>query len=98
MALIEKQGSRLVVTGPMTMETACVLLEEGKPLLRGDLEVDLGGVAEVDSASISLMFEWLRHAHAQNASVVFANLPQPLESLATLYDVLDLIPRRTATH
>lgn len=99
MALIEQQGKRLIVTGAMTADTVRALLAEAGPLLKGDVEIDLGQVEEVDSSSISLMFEWLRQAHAKNASVVYANLPETLVSLSTLYDVLDLIPQRAAaTH
>jgi phospholipid transport system transporter-binding protein len=97
MALIEQQGNRLIVKGAMTVETVRALLAEAQPLFKGDIEVDLGEVEEVDSASISLMFEWLRQAHAKNASVVYANLPETLVSLSTLYGVLDLIPQRAAS-
>ena len=97
MALIEQQGKRLIVKGAMTADTARALLAEAEPLLKGDVEVDLGAVEEVDSSSISLMFEWLRQAHAKNASVVYANLPETLVSLSKLYDVLDLIPQRAAS-
>ncbi|HEY3326182.1 MAG TPA: STAS domain-containing protein [Novimethylophilus sp.] len=97
MALIEQQGHRLIVKGAMTTETVCALLAETLPLLKGNIEVDLGEVEEADSASIGLMFEWLRQAHAQQASMVYSNLPQILVSLSTLYGVLDLIPQRTAS-
>ncbi|HWU83576.1 MAG TPA: STAS domain-containing protein [Methylophilaceae bacterium] len=55
--------------------------------------MDLAGVSDVDTASISLMFEWLREAHASKHKVTFANLPKNLLSLATLYGVLELIPQ-----
>jgi len=97
MALVEKQGSRIVVKTPMTVETVGDLLTETLPLLNSDVEVDLGEVPEVDSSSISLMFEWLRQAQQKNVSVVYSNLPQTLVSLSTLYGVLELLPLRTAT-
>jgi phospholipid transport system transporter-binding protein len=56
------------------------------------LKVDMAGVAEVDSAAISLLFEWLRQAKAGGCDLSYANLPANLTSLATLYGVLDLIP------
>lgn len=80
----------------MTLNSASSLLGESKALITpGDLEMDLSGVTEVDSAAISLLFEWLRHAHALGTSLVFINLPPNLTSLATLYDALDLIPQHT---
>lgn len=97
MASVDKQGSRVIVKNAMTVETAGSLLAEVSALLIGDVEVDLGEVSDVDSTSISLMFEWLRQSHKKNASVVYSNLPQNLVSLATLYGVLELIPQQT-TH
>lgn len=97
MALFEKQGSRIVIKGAMTVETVGDLLTEIVPLLASDIEFDLGEVAEVDSSSISLMFEWLRQAQNKNISVVYSNLPQTLVSLSTLYGVLELIPQRAAS-
>ena len=97
MALIEKQGSRLVVKSAMTVETVSELLTEALPLLNGDVEIDLGEVSDVDSSSISLMFEWLRQAQQRGISMVYSNLPQTLVSLSTLYGVLELIPQRTAS-
>jgi len=94
MALIEQQGNRLVVNGAMTVDTVSALLAEGLPLLVGDVEIDLKAVVDADSAAISLMFEFLRQAQSRSAGVVYANLPETIISLATLYEVLDLIPQR----
>lgn len=94
MALIEQQGNRLVVNGAMTVDTVSALLAEGLPLLVGDVEIDLQAVVDADSAAISLMFEFLRQAQSRSAGVVYANLPETIISLATLYEVLDLIPQR----
>jgi phospholipid transport system transporter-binding protein len=96
MASIEKQGARLIIRNAMTVETASALLAEASPLLSGSIEVDLSAVSDVDSSSISLMFEWLRLAQKNNANVVYSNLPQTLVSLASLYGVLELIPQRSS--
>lgn len=96
MAQIQKNGDKVLVDGDMTVECVHALLAESASILDGgDLEFDLAGVSDVDSASLSLIFEWLRQAHSHNASIVFANLPANLVSLATLYGVLDLIPQHT---
>lgn len=96
MAQLEKDGKRLSVSGAMTVDSVEALLAESAPMIAaGDLEVDLGRVDDVDSAALGLVFEWLRQAHARNASLVFVNLPANLASLATLYGVLDLIPHHS---
>lgn len=56
------------------------------------LEVDLAGVAEVDSVALSLLFEWVRQARANRRKLGYSNLPANLVSLATLYGVLDFLP------
>lgn len=92
--MLERSGNTLRVTAAMTMDTSGPLLEAGMALLNGGaIEVDLAAVDDIDSAALGLMFEWLRQAQTTNTSLVFANLPQPLISLATLYGVLDLIPQ-----
>lgn len=70
------------------------LLAEGAALpAMPNIEIDLAAVSDVDTASISLLFEWIRQAHVRKCKTTFANLPQNLTSLATLYGVLDLIPQ-----
>lgn len=77
----------------MTMEQVNALLAESGALpSQGALEIDLAAVSDVDTTALSLLFEWLRRAHAQQCRLSFANLPQNLVSLATLYGVLELIP------
>lgn len=94
MAKIEKNGNCLRLQGALTMENANTLLDESVAMLApGKLEMDLSGVAEVDSAAISLLFEWMRQAQDRQVDLTFSNLPSSLISLASLYGVLDLIPQ-----
>ena len=58
-----------------------------------DIEIDLSAVSEVDTATISLLFEWLRQTHSRKCKVTYVNLPKNLISLATLYGVLELLPQ-----
>jgi phospholipid transport system transporter-binding protein len=83
-----------MVSGDITTDHICALLAESTHLGKEqDVEVDLAAVSNVDTASISLMFEWLRQAQASKHKVIFVNLPKNLLSLATLYGVLELIPQ-----
>lgn len=94
MSLIETQGNTLRISGAMTFENVNALLQESDAAFTAEnLELDLAGVSEVDSAAVSLMFEWLRQAHKRNISLTFVNLPSNLVNIATLYGVLDLIPQ-----
>ena len=94
MAQITQDGNRWLVSGMMTMPQINALLAESATLASAkELEIDLSAVSDVDTATISLLFEWLRQAQARKCKVTFANLPQNLASLATLYGVLELLPQ-----
>ena len=91
--MIERDGNRLLVRGALTIGGVAALCEEGRPQFGdgGDLAVDLAAVTEVDSAALSLLFEWRREAQRHNTKMSFRNLPASLLSLAKLYGVSDLI-------
>ena len=94
MAQITKEGNRWLVNGAMSMPHVDALLAESASLeATKDIEIDLSAVSDVDTATISLLFEWLRQAHSRKCKVTYANLPENLASLATLYGVLELIPQ-----
>jgi phospholipid transport system transporter-binding protein len=96
--MIARDGNRLRVTSDMTMETVGPLLAAASSLIgNGEVEFDLSGVPDADSAALSLMFEWMRLAQASHSTIFFSNLPHSLISLATLYGVLEMIPQRVAT-
>ena len=96
MAQITQDGNRWLVSGAMTVAQMNALLAESAALAgTAHVEMDLKQVSDVDTTAISLLFEWLRQAHARKSEVVFSNLPENLVSLATLYGVLELIPQTT---
>jgi phospholipid transport system transporter-binding protein len=91
---IDKSNSRWEIEGDITIAHAQTLLAESAKLpMAGALVVDLAKVTHVDTASISLMFEWLRHAKTKKCDLRFSNFPKNLLSLITLYGVVDLIPQ-----
>ncbi|MGZ8253153.1 MAG: STAS domain-containing protein [Methylophilaceae bacterium] len=96
MAEIKKEAHRWLVSGDMTISQVEALLAQSADLATAkSLEIDLAAVSEVDTASISLLFEWLRSAHAHKVKLTFAHFPQNLVSLATLYGVVELIPQNS---
>ena len=90
--MIVQDGENYLIQGRITMDNASALLAEGlKLFVRDGLVVDLSQLEEVDSSAVSLVLEWLREAQRNQRKLHFANLPDNLKSLATLYSVLDLI-------
>lgn len=89
---IVQDGSNYRIQGRVTIENAPAVLAEGSKLFdRDGLIVDLSKLEEVDSATISLLLEWLREAQRNKRTLRFSSLPDNLKSLATLYGVLDVI-------
>ncbi len=90
--MIECTDGRCTLTGPVTLENALLLREQGLRLLSAaDTTLDLAGVTEVDSTALSLLFEWRRAALAANRRIRYVNLPENLTSLARLYGVTELV-------
>lgn len=90
--MIECGEGRCLLKGAVNLETALSLREEGLRLFTApEVTLDLSGVTEVDSAAVSLLFEWRRAALAANRSIRYVNLPENLVSLARLYGVTELV-------
>jgi len=91
---ITRNDGKWLVSGNLLLDDVETLLAQ-KVLVDGSraLEVDLSGVAEVDSVAISLLFEWVRQARANQCTLTYSNLPANLVSLASLYGVLDFLPQ-----
>jgi phospholipid transport system transporter-binding protein len=91
--VIEGEGAAFRVRGPITMANVQAVLEAGNERFRADeVSVDLGQVTEVDSASVSLLLQWVREAQAQGRRLRYLNLNSNVKSLAVLYGVIDLLP------
>ena len=74
----------MLVSGPLTLETA---REASLTEIPADLDVstiDLAGVTAVDSFALGVLMQWARQ---HKGKLEFTNIPQSLRSLADLYDV-----------
>jgi phospholipid transport system transporter-binding protein len=91
--VIRREGRRITLSGPVTLANAARLLDEGRQhIAEGARTVDLAEVTELDSALLALLLAWLREARAAKRELLFANLPQALQTLARLYGVEELLP------
>lgn len=90
--MIECNEGRCTLKGAVNLETALALREDGLRLFTAaEVTLDLSGVTEVDSAAVSLLFEWRRAALAANRSIRYVNFPDNFKSLARLYGVTELV-------
>lgn len=94
--MINRDGDRLVLSGPLTLDTIRTLYDHGLEAgSDGSLEVDMAAVEAVDSSAVSLMLAWLREARRKQVSLFFTHVPDNLLSLAHLYGVEELLPLGT---
>jgi phospholipid transport system transporter-binding protein len=86
-------GGRFRVSGVLDASTAREVLEQSQSRFSQgkDIDIDLGGVGESDSAGLALLIEWLRMARHEDKSIRFANVPAQIEALARISEVEDLI-------
>ena len=91
--MMRREGSRIVLSGTLTLANVAAVLEEGRRhLAEGVGTVDLGEITELDSSALALLLAWLREAKAAGRALAFANLPESLQTIARLYGVEDLLP------
>lgn len=94
--MIQASGDRLQVIGPMTIAVATQLKSAGESAIgtgaSGTSIVDLSQVTEVDSASLAILFDWLRTARERGSGFSIDHPPESVRSLAQLYGVADLLP------
>jgi phospholipid transport system transporter-binding protein len=96
LAQIQKTENSWQVSGDVTVAYAPALLSESRHLpTQGQLVIDFAQVNHVDTATLSLMFEWLRHAQRKDCDLKFAHVPKNLQSLMALYGVTELISQLT---
>jgi len=90
--MISCDGDRCMLQGPVNIGNVVTVLEEARQLLTAPhVTIDLAGLTEVDSTTVSLLLEWRRAAQRENRKISYTNLPDNLKSLATLYGVTELL-------
>ncbi|MBU1214415.1 MAG: STAS domain-containing protein [Gammaproteobacteria bacterium] len=86
--MIQFESDRMLVTGPLTLETAREAFLTGISAGGSVSIVDLAGVTNVDSSALGVLMQWSRQ-HA--GTLDFINIPESLRSLADLYDVSTML-------
>jgi len=90
--VIRRDGDSLFVEGALTLGTVSEVAGAVREHLgQGVRVVDFGNVTEVDSAAVALALEWLRQAAEGKTGLRYANLPVPMQNLAKLYGVSELL-------
>ena len=92
LAQIAQIDNRWNISGDIVIGAVPALLEASKALnITENTTVDFANVTDVDTSTISLIFEWKRRAQKENQALKFVNLPANLTTLTQLYGVAELI-------
>ena len=92
LAQIAQIDNRWDISGDVVIGAVPALLELSKSLSFIDnATVDFANVTDIDTSTISLIFEWKRRAQKENKPLKFVNLPANLTTLTQLYGVAELI-------
>lgn len=89
--MIEIDHERMLISGPLTLHTVGEIATTPFSDTQAVRVIDLGGVEKVDSAAVALLLHWVRQAEKTQSRLSFVNVPKDLHSLATLYDVADIL-------
>ena len=84
---------RFELSGDIGFDDAARLLAEGDSAFGAlkEAELDLSGVAQVDSACLALLLEWSLAARSAGRSLRYRNVPSAIASLAGISDVAELL-------
>ncbi len=92
MTQVTQIDQRWQLSGDVDIGTISTVLNTSNALsIQAGTTVDFAEVANIDTATISLILEWKRRAARENQSIKFVNLPANLISLTQLYGVSELI-------
>jgi phospholipid transport system transporter-binding protein len=86
-------GGRFRVSGVLDAVTVGDLLKQSKERFAnvGQIDIDLAGVAEGDSAGLALLIEWVRVAKNGQQALSFHNVPGQISALARISEIEDLL-------
>ena len=97
--MIQREGERMLVEGPVTLANVTQVLEDGYAAIRAGVNaVDLKGITELDSSLLAMVLAWLREAAQAGRTLRVDNLPGGLITIAQLYGVDELLPAAHTKH
>jgi len=93
---IEDHGDgHFALIGDMNFETAEAILRASEDLFEDhtQIEVDLSGVEDNDSAGLALLLEWVTWANHSVREIRFKNMPEQIMAIAKTTEVDKLLTR-----
>ena len=95
--LTESSPGNFTARGPLTFATARRARENGLAVLSAagskDIQVDCSGITASDSAGMTVLLDWLAFAKSNGRSMHYGNLPEQVQAIAHISDVLELLEK-----
>jgi phospholipid transport system transporter-binding protein len=93
--LQESSPGTFAASGPLTFATARLAREFGLAAFGAagsrPIQVDCSGITSSDSAGLAVLLDWLAIAKRSGRALQFGSLPQQVQALARISDVLELL-------
>lgn len=82
--LVDHGEGRYQLSGEMSFLTAQKILRASESLFedQSNIEVDLAGVKNTDSAGLALLLEWISVARQSGANIQFESIPEKVQAIA----------------
>lgn len=93
--LIDLGDGRFTLSGEMTFDTAERILKQSEDPFEAhtQLEIDLSGVSQSDSAGLALLLEWVTWANHTVREIRFIGMPERVSAIAKTTEVERLLSR-----
>jgi phospholipid transport system transporter-binding protein len=95
--LQERSPGRFAARGPLTFATARRARESGLTVFGAagsrELEVDCSEIKPSDSAGMTVLLDWLAFAKRTGRAMRFTSLPEQVQAIARISDVLELLEK-----
>lgn len=95
--LQERAPGQFAAKGPFTFGTARLAREAGLAAFGAtsskSIQVDCSGITSSDSAGMSVLLDWLAFAKHSGRSLHFGCLPEQVQAIARITDVLELLEK-----
>lgn len=86
---------RFSITGSMTFDTAEKILRASEEPFEehSQIEIDLSGITDSDSAGLALLLEWVTWANHSVREIRFSAMPEKIIAIARTTEVEQLLTR-----
>lgn len=81
---IKREHNHITLSGALTVKTARELFNQTPQFDGEELNVNLDGIREVDSAGLALLLHWSNMANAASSNLTFTNPPTQLREIAKI--------------